>query len=67
MLGVFAFYLMLLDSKLEKKTAIFIHNIVARFNKRITYYLGKIINFYNQSTLFSFVPQYKTQKFICAF
>lgn len=43
MLGVLSFYLMILDSKIEKKMLNNIHSLVPRFNKRVTYYLGKLV------------------------
>lgn len=43
MLGVFAFYANLFESHLEKKLAVYLHTIIARFNKRVNYYLYKII------------------------
>lgn len=62
MLGVLAFYFMILDSKLEKKSLSYLHTLVARFNKRSTYYLGKIINIYLTNRAYSFVPNYNAQK-----
>ena len=56
MLGVLCFYVMLIDSKLEKKTTVYLYSLVARFNKRANYYLGKVISnklssstFYNKN------------------
>lgn len=43
MLGVAAFYLMLLDSKLEKKLTTLIISLISRLNKRINYYIFKQI------------------------
>ena len=42
MLGVFSFYLMILDSKIEKKNIINLNSLIPRFNKRVIYYIGKI-------------------------
>lgn len=62
MFGVLAFYFMIFDSKLEKKLAAYLHTLVARFNKRCIYYLGKLIHFKLLSTTHSFVPRYDVQK-----
>lgn len=62
MLGVFAFYLMILDSHIEKKLYSYLHTLVPRFNKRSLYYIGKIINFKQNKKLFSNVPSLKTQR-----
>jgi heme/copper-type cytochrome/quinol oxidase subunit 1 len=43
MLGVLAFYLMLLDSKLEKKVTVVLTALISRLNKRILYYISKLI------------------------
>ena len=44
MTGVFFFYFMFLDSKMEKKTTAYLHSLVARFNKRANYYSGKLVH-----------------------
>ncbi len=44
MTGVFFFYFMFLDSKMEKKTTTYLHSLVARFNKRANYYVGKLVH-----------------------
>ncbi|MBL0271451.1 MAG: hypothetical protein IPP99_22900 [Chitinophagaceae bacterium] len=59
MLGVLSFYFMILDSKLEKKMVGYLHSLVARFNKRALYYLGKIVQLKLQKDLVSFVPSAK--------
>jgi len=52
MVGVIAFYIMILDSKLEKKTTIYLHSLVARFNKRTNYSVGKLIkNILNSNSI----------------
>ena len=43
MLGVLSFYFMIADSKIEKKLTIYLHSLVARFNKRFNYSLGKTL------------------------
>lgn len=62
MSGVMFFYLMLLDSHLEKKLYIYLNTLIPRFNKRVLYYLGKLINFNQHLKLYYFVPSYKVQK-----
>ena len=61
MIGVFAFYSALIDSRLEKKIAAYLHTIVPRFNKRALYYLYKLIYFSIIKKLFAFIPSAKTQ------
>lgn len=52
MVGVIAFYIMILDSKLEKKTTTYLHSLVARFNKRVNYSVGKLIkNILNNNSI----------------
>lgn len=62
MLGVFAFYFMLLDSKLEKKTTVYLHTLVARFNKRCNYFLGKFISTKLTAKAYGFVPSAAGQR-----
>lgn len=62
MLGVLAFYFMILDSKAEKKFVTYLHTLVARFNKRATYYLGKLIFFKTTESEFAVVPVSNAQK-----
>lgn len=45
MLGVLAFYFMLLESKLERKIQANLATLVPRFNKRALYYIAKLIFF----------------------
>lgn len=61
MLGVVSFYLMILDSHIEKKLNSYLHTMVPRFNKRSLYYIGKIINFKQNQKMFSIVPNSVTQ------
>jgi hypothetical protein len=61
MLGALAFYFMILDSKIEKKITGYLHTLVARFNKRCVYYLGKLVNFKLIQKEYSFVPVAKAQ------
>lgn len=56
MLGVLGFYFMLLDSHLEKRMSIYLMTLVPRFNKRVNYYWGKLINFNKFSTDYLVVP-----------
>ena len=62
MTGVFFFYFMFLDSKMEKKTTAYLHSLVARFNKRANYYSGKLVhlNLLNKSN--SYLPTAKAQR-----
>lgn len=61
MLGVLSFYFMILDSKMEKKITGYLHTLVARFNKRCVYYLGKLINFKLLQKEYGFVPVAQAQ------
>jgi heme/copper-type cytochrome/quinol oxidase subunit 1 len=61
MIGVLGFYFMILDSKLEKKFTIYLMTLVARFNKRANYYIGKFISFYIIKNSYKFVPVWKAQ------
>lgn len=61
MLGALAFYFMILDSKIEKKITGYLHTLVARFNKRCVYYLGKLVNFKLIQKEYSFVPVAQAQ------
>ncbi len=62
MLGVLGFYCMLLDSKLEKKIVALLHTIVARFNKRALYYLGKLVFFKLNTSSNKLLPSRLAQK-----
>ena len=64
MLGVLGFYTMLLDSKLEKKTTAYLHTIVARFNKRHNYAIGKFINLSLSTTANGYLPQIRAQRLV---
>ncbi len=61
MLGALSFYFMILDSKMEKKITGYLHTLVARFNKRCVYYLGKLINFKLLQKEYGFVPVAQAQ------
>ncbi len=61
MLGVLAFYIMILDSHIERKVMIYLVTLVPRFNKRAVYYLGKLINFKKTSEEYSVVPTARVQ------
>lgn len=54
MLGVCSFYLMILDSKIEKKMISVLSSLVPRLNKRAIYYLGKLIYFTIQTKNLSY-------------
>lgn len=64
MLGVLGFYTMLIDSKLEKKTTAYLHTIVARFNKRHNYAIGKLINLSLSTTANGYLPQIGAQRLV---
>jgi len=64
MLGVLSFYFMILDSKMEKKMVGYLHSLVARFNKRALYYLGKIINFKLQKDVNNYIPSYRSLRLL---
>ena len=64
MLGVISFYTMLFESHLEKKTTVFIYHIVARFNKRVLYYLYKYIYIYLTTKAIALVPSARIQLLI---
>jgi uncharacterized membrane protein len=64
MLGVVGFYCMLLDSKLEKKIVALLHTIVARFNKRALYYLGKLVFFKVNACSNKTLPSFLAQKIL---
>ena len=61
MIGVLAFYVMILDSHLEHKVTSYLVSLVPRLNKRVSYYLNKLLNFYKFSTDYKVVPNYKVQ------
>ena len=64
MIGVLAFYIMILDSHIEHKTATYLVSILPRFNKRVNYYLGKLINFKKMSVEYRIVPNYRVQALV---
>jgi heme/copper-type cytochrome/quinol oxidase subunit 1 len=64
MIGVIAFYTMLIESHVEKKTTVFLYHIVARFNKRITYYLYKYLHIYLFNKNISLLPNKTTNIYI---
>ena len=45
MIGVCAFYAMLLESHIERKVSVYLHTLMPRFNHRVTYYIYKLIYF----------------------
>ena len=61
MIGVLAFYIMILDSHIEHKVTSYMISLVPRLNKRVSYYLNKLLNFYKFSNDFKVVPNYKVQ------
>lgn len=66
MLGVVAFYFMILDSKIEKKTQINISTLIARVNRRTNYYLIKILTLYINKVKYANVPHKNIQLLLSA-
>lgn len=64
MLGVFAFYANLFESHFEKKTTVYLHTIVARFNKRVNYYVYKIVLLQILSKNVTVLPKADTRNYI---
>ena len=62
MVGVLAFYSMLLDSHIERKISSFIISLIPRLNKRASYYLHKLISFSINSINFKLLPCAKAQQ-----
>jgi hypothetical protein len=61
MLGVLAFYAAIMEAHLEKKITTYLFSLVPRLNKRICYYLVKLINLQVQVAALSFTPNKKTR------
>ena len=61
MIGVLAFYTTLFEAHLEKKITFYLFSLVPRLNKRICYYLLKIINLQVQARLLSVTPNKNTR------
>ena len=64
MIGVLAFYLMILDSHLEKKLQTYLHTLTPRFNKRCLYYLGKLIHLNSIKKMYINVPNRQVQQYL---
>ena len=64
MVGVFAFYLAIFEAHYEKKLNIYLHTIVARYNKRILYYLYKITYLQVINKSLQNLPNYKIRSYI---
>lgn len=64
MIGVLAFYTMLVESHVEKKATVFLYHIIARFNKRVIYYLYKYLHIYlfNKNTFL--LPNKNTNNYL---
>jgi len=58
MIGVCAFYAVLFESHLEKKLGVYLHTIIARFNKRALYYLYKIVFYQYFTKVCSIIPSW---------
>lgn len=64
MTGVLFFYIMLYDSHKEKKVTTPLNFMIPRINKRILYYLHKIVFLLNNKKLFKNLPSKKTRLYI---
>ena len=49
---------------MKKKMVGYLHSLVARFNKRALYYLGKIINFKLQKDVNNYIPSYRSLRLL---
>ena len=56
LIGVSAFYVTLLDSHFERKVNLFLHTLLPRLNKRVIYYIYKLIHFKQIRKLYEFIP-----------
>lgn len=66
MLGILSFYIMLIDSKIEKKLASTVHPLSPRYNKRITYYILKCNYHFRLVRKYGNNVNYKSQRLITA-
>lgn len=64
MIGVLAFYTVLFEAHLEKKITTYLFSLVPRLNKRICYYLLKLINLQIILNNISLIPNKKTRVYI---
>lgn len=62
MVGVFSFYIVLLESHVEKKLTVYFHTIISRFNKRVLYYLYKIVYYQYMRKVTSVLPSIKSRQ-----
>ena len=56
MLGVCAFYILLVEAHLERKVTLFLHTLVPRFNKRVVYYIYKLLHLDTLRRLYAILP-----------
>ena len=56
MLGVCAFYALLIEAHLERKVSLFLHTLIPRFNKRVVYYLYKLLHLATLRKLYALLP-----------
>ena len=56
MLGVCAFYILLIEAHLERKVTLFLHTLVPRFNKRVVYYIYKLLHLDTLRRLYAILP-----------
>lgn len=61
MLGVIAFYIAIFEAHLEKKITAYLFSLIPRLNKRVCYYLSKLIHLHLQTRSLTFVPNKRTR------
>ena len=64
MVGVLCFYIVLLEAHVEKKMTVYFHTIIARFNKRILYYLYKIVYYQYMTKNMQNIPSSNSRKIL---
>jgi hypothetical protein len=64
MTGVFFFYITIYDSHKEKKLGTPLNFMIPRINKRVLYYLHKIVFLKNEKEKFNNLPNKKTRIYI---
>ena len=56
MLGVCAFYVLLIEAHWERKVSLFLHTLVPRFNRRVLYYIYKLLHLHSLRKFYEFIP-----------
>ena len=64
MIGVLAFYTTLFEAHLEKKLTYYLFSLVPRLNKRVCYYMLKLIQIQLQIKSLSLTPNKQTRTHI---